>query len=413
MKYVVIQGDGMADFPVEELGGLTPLEKAYAPHLDRLASEGRLGLVRTIPEGMPAGTDVGTMTILGYDLLRFHSGRAPIEAASMGIDLGDEDVAFRCNLVAIDRKAGDGGGAGVMKDFTAGHIASDDAAEIISLLQERLGGDGFDFHAGVSYRHLMVWHGGEDGMTTTPPHDITDRPIAEYLPSGTGAERLSRLSSDARRLIASHPVNARRRAKGETPVTDVWLWGQGRRPAMPTLTSKYGIEGGVITAVDVVGGLGRLAGLRRIEVPGITGFVDTNFRGKGEHALAALDTMDFVFVHVEAPDEAGHMGDAQLKVKSIEELDREVLGTILQGIGRFGEWAVMVLPDHGTPVSTKTHSADPVPFAIMGSAGPTTPKNTAGSGGAYGEREAAATGVMIEDGSTLLDCFLGDRWNEI
>ncbi len=407
MKYVVIQGDGMADFPVASLGGLTPLEKAHTPYLDRLAGEGRLGLVRTIPAGMPAGTDVGTMTILGYDPLRFHSGRAPIEAASMGIDLADDDVAFRCNLVTIDRDAGDNGRAGVMKDFTAGHVSSEEAAEIIGLLQERLGGDGFDFHSGVSYRHLMVWHGGEDGMKTTPPHDITDRPIADHLPSGRGADSLAQLSDAARELIASHPVNERRTARNESPVTDIWLWGQGRRPAIPTLTSKYGIEGGVITAVDVVGGLGRLAGLHRIQVPGITGFVDTNFRGKGEYALAALDTMDFVFVHVEAPDESGHMGDAELKVKSIEELDSQVLGTILEGIGRFEQWAVMVLPDHGTPVSTKTHSADPVPFAILGS------REARGSGCAYGEREAAATGVMIEDGSTLLGRFLGDTWNEI
>ncbi len=403
MKYVVIQGDGMSDFPVESLGGLTPLEKAHTPNLDRLAAEGRFGLVRTIPVGLPPGTDVGTMSILGYDPSKFHTGRSPIEAASMGIDLADDDVAFRCNLITLDGE----GDAAVMNDFTAGHVSSGDASEIIGALEDGLGGSDVEFHPGVSYRHLMVWHGGEAAMATTPPHDITDQKVLPHLASGKGSERLHELMTAARKIIKGHPVNDRREARGEKRVTDIWLWGQGRRPSIPTLTERYGLRGGVITAVDVVAGLGHLAGFERINVPGITGFVDTNFKGKGEYALNALEKFDLVFVHVEAPDESGHMGDADLKVKSIEELDEKVIGTILNGIDRYGDWVMMVLPDHATPVSTKTHSADPVPFAIMGSS------EAVGSGHAYGEREAVSTGVLIDDGYTLLDRFLSNTWKEI
>jgi len=396
MKYVLIQGDGMSDFPVPSLGGLTPLEKARTPNMDRLAAGGRLGLVRTIPTGFASGTDVGTMSILGYDPARFHTGRSPIEAASMGIDLGDADVAFRCNLVTIDQ----GADGEVMADFTAGHISNEDAEEIITALQAALGGEALEFHAGVSYRHCLVWHGGPTGTVTTPPHDITDRPIAPHLARGEGAGEIARLGAEARRIIAAHPVNRRRRERGEKPATDIWLWGQGKRPAVPTLQERFGLTGALITAVDVVGGLGRLAGLDRIDVPGITGFIDTNYVGKGEYALAALEDHDLVFIHVESTDETGHMGDADLKVRAIEDLDEKVIGTVLAGMDRFGEYRVMVLPDHATPVSTKTHAADPVPFAIYDS------RSTVGSGKCYNETEAAKTGDMVEAGHDLLAQFL-------
>jgi 2,3-bisphosphoglycerate-independent phosphoglycerate mutase len=397
MKYVVIQGDGMSDFPVESLGGITPLEKASTPNMDRIAAEGRLGLTRTIPKGMPSGTDVGTMSILGYDPTRYHTGRSPIEAASMGIDLGDEDVAFRCNLVTLDRS----GPEAVMDDFTAGHVTTEDATRILESLQAELGSDELEFHAGVSYRHCLVWHGGPDSTSTTPPHDITDQVVTPHLPAGDRADRIAEVVAAAREVIAGHAVNAERDARGEKPVTDIWLWGQGRRPAVPTLRERYGLSGGLITAVDVVGGLGRLAGLDRIEVPGITGFIDTNYVGKGEYALAALEQHDFVFIHVESTDEAGHMGDADLKVKAIEDLDEKVIGTVLDGIERYGEYRILVLPDHATPVSTKTHADDPVPFAIYDS------ESTSGSGRAYTEKEAAETGDFVEEGHVLLGQFLG------
>lgn len=395
MKYVLIQGDGMSDLPVDSLGGLTPLEKARTPNMDRIAS-GRLGLTRTIPDGFASGTDVGTMSILGYDPARYHTGRSPIEAASMGIDLSASEVAWRCNLVSI----ADGSGHKVMDDFTAGHISTEDAKEIIEAIESRLGGGEVRFYAGVSYRHLMVWDGGPADTVTTPPHDITDRPIAGYLPKGRGAERLEELAAKAREIIAGHRVNRRRAERGEKAVTDIWLWGQGHRPAVPTLRERFGIGGAVITAVDVVGGLGRLAGLERVEVPGITGFVDTNYIGKGEYALAALDECDLVFVHVESPDESGHMGDAELKTKAIEDLDEKVIGTILAGIERFGDYRIMVLPDHATPVSTKTHSDDPVPFAIFDS------REGVASARGYSEREALDGGDMVEHGHELLAQFL-------
>jgi 2,3-bisphosphoglycerate-independent phosphoglycerate mutase len=397
MKYVVIQGDGMSDLPVELLGGLTPLEKAATPNMDRIAFEGRLGLARTIPSGMPAGTDVGTMSILGYDPKRYHTGRSPIEAASMGIDLADDDVAFRCNLVTLDRS----GAEPVMDDFTAGHVTTEDATRIIESLQAELGDEELEFHAGVSYRHCLVWKGGPDSTTTTPPHDITDQLVTAYLPSGDRADRIAEIAAQARAVIESHEVNAERAARGEKPVTDIWLWGQGRRPAVPTLAENFGLSGALITAVDVVGGLGRLAGLTRIDVPGITGFIDTNYVGKGEYALAALEEHDFVFIHVESPDETGHMGDADLKVQAIEDLDEKVIGTILEGISRYGDYRILVLPDHATPVSTKTHTDDPVPFAIYDST------RTSGSGRAYTEKEAAETGDFVEEGHVLLGQFLG------
>ena len=395
MKYVLIQGDGMSDFPVESLGGLTPLEKARTPNMDRLARDGRLGLVRTIPDGFPSGTDVGTMTILGYDPARYHTGRSPIEAASMGIDMGANDVAFRCNLVTIEKRAGNE----VMCDFTAGHISTEEAKEIVEDIGRELGTDDLDFHPGVSYRHCMIWHGGPTATTTTPPHDITDRAVAGYLAKGEGAEEIARLAKAAHNLLAEHPVNRSRGARGERPATDIWLWGQGKKPAVPTLHERFGLTGGLITAVDVVGGLGRLAGLERIDVPGITGFVDTNYVGKGEYALQTLERHDLVFVHVESTDESGHMGDADLKVGAIEDLDAKVIGTILDGIERFGDYRVMVLPDHATPVSTKTHADDPVPFLIFDSRG------GKGSGRAYSEREAGATGDFVEEGHGLLGQF--------
>ena len=386
----------MSDLPVESLGGLTPLEKAHTPNMDMIAAKGRLGLVTTIPEGFAAGTDVGTMSILGYDPARYHTGRSPIEAASMGIELGDDDIAFRCNLVTLEEREGET----VMADFTAGHIGNDEAGELITAIGAELGDGEVEFHPGVSYRHLMVWHGGEDSMETTPPHDITDRGVGGHLPAGTGSERLLELSEGAREILAAHPVNERRRAAGLAPATDIWLWGQGRRSKVPTLAERFGISGGVITAVDVVAGLGRMAGLDRVEVPGITGFIDTNWQGKGDYALAALADHDLIFVHVEATDESGHMGDVALKVESIEKLDDKVIGTILAGMDRYDRWRIMVLPDHATPVSLKTHTADPVPFAILDSAGGT------GSGRAYSEREAAATGESIDEGHILLEQFM-------
>jgi 2,3-bisphosphoglycerate-independent phosphoglycerate mutase len=284
LKYVIIHGDGMADWPCDELGGKTPLEAAHKPNMDLIASRGELGLVATIPEGMPAGSDVGTMTMLGYDPARYHTGRAPIEAASQGIALAPDDVVFRMNLVSL--APGDGGTT-LMNDFTSGHITSEEAAEIVDDIRRELAGDGIEFFKGVSYRHLMVWRNGLTGTQLTPPHDITGKPVGPHLPKGEGADRLSMIMRRAGEILGEHPVNQARREAGKTDASAVWFWGQGKRPVVPTLKDRFGVEGSVISAVDLVNGLGRLADLDVITVPGATGFLDTDYAAKARYRLPA------------------------------------------------------------------------------------------------------------------------------
>ncbi|MGE0680758.1 MAG: cofactor-independent phosphoglycerate mutase [Candidatus Binatia bacterium] len=400
MKYVVLQGDGMADWPVAELGNKTPLEYARTPHMDRIASQGILGLTHTIPEGFPSGSDVGTMSLLGYNPRRYHTGRSPIEAASMGVELGPEDIAFRCNLVTLG--VGDNGQE-IMADFAADHITCEEAAELIRTIHAELGGREVEFHPGVSYRHLMVWHGGKEKMCTTPPHDITGQPTAGCFPEGDGAERLQTLMAQSREILAHHPVNKKRQESGHKPATSIWLWGQGRRPAVPTIQQQFGLEGSVISAVDLVRGIGVLAGLDVINVPGATGFLDTNYLGKGQYGLASLRRKDFLFLHVEATDEAGHMGDADKKVQALQDFDEKVVGTILQGLQEFPEWRVLLMPDHATPVAIKTHSPDPVPFAILSSEDVKKEQNQLVT---YNERCAKATGLVVSEAWTIMERFI-------
>ena len=395
----------MADYPLESLGGKTPLEAAATPHMDWLASHGVFGLAHTIPDGFPPGSDVGNMSILGYDPALYHTGRSPLEAASMGVTLGPEDIAFRCNLVALK---GDADGV-VMEDFTAGHISSEEAAEIVRDLNVDLGGDHIEFHPGVSYRHLMVWRGGEDGMTTTPPHDITDQKVASYLPQGKGSEKLQKLMDSSQTLLARHPINKKREEKGKRRATSIWLWGQGKAPTLPSLKERFGINGGVISAVDIINGLGVYAGLERIPVPGITGFFDTNYKGKGEYGLRALEEKDLIFILVEAPDEAGHMGNTEMKIKSIEEFDEKVVGTLLDGMGRWPDWKILLLPDHPTPIALKTHVPDPVPFALFSSA-----EKQGNKGLGFNEKDAGRTGIVVKKAFKLIDALIeGSKpWTE-
>ncbi|HJQ83818.1 MAG TPA: cofactor-independent phosphoglycerate mutase [Candidatus Binatia bacterium] len=401
MKYLVLQGDGMADEPIAELGGKTPLEHARTPNLDHMASRGILGLTRTIPRGLPPGSDVGTMSVLGYDPARYHTGRSPIEAASMGVELGPEDVAFRCNLVTLETP---GGGVEIMRDFAAGHPPTPEAAEIILDMNRALGREGLEFHPGVSYRHLLVWRKGQHGMRTTPPHDLSDKPVAGHFPEGAGAEVLRDLMERSRAFLAEHRLCRERLERGERTATSIWLWGQGTRPRVPTLHERYGIDGSVIAAVDLVNGLGVLAGLRRISVPGATGYLDTNFLGKAEYGLRALDDRDFLFLHVEAPDEGGHLGDPHKKVEAIENFDQKVVGPILEGLRqRTDEWRMMVLPDHPTPCALKTHTDDPVPFVVYVSGDEQKPR---GLSRGYNERDAREQGIFIPEAHTLLDRLL-------
>lgn len=405
MKYIILQGDGMADWPLENYGGKTPLEIAATPNMDRLASRGVFGLAHTIPEGFPPGSDVGNMSILGYDPALYHTGRAPLEAASVGIDLSPKDIAFRCNLVTI----GGSGSNEVMEDFTAGHITSEEAAEIIRDLNRSLGGDGIEFFPGVSYRNLMVWRSGKEKMETTPPHDITDQAIASHMPSGDGAERLNDLMRRSREVLAKHPVNKKRQDKGERRATTIWLWGQGRAPALPTLKQRFGIDGAVISAVDIINGLGVYAGLERIKVPGATGFFDTNYKGKGEYGVAALERKDLIFIHVEAPDEAGHMGAADKKIEAIENFDAKVVGTVVEKMAGRRDWRLLLLPDHPTPIALKTHVAEPVPFIFYTPEEPQPPKPFG-----YNERDAAKTGVVAPRAHELIDALIGGKkpWTE-
>jgi 2,3-bisphosphoglycerate-independent phosphoglycerate mutase len=401
LKYVIIHGDGMADWPCDELGGKTPLEAAHKPNMDLIASRGELGLVATIPAGMPSGSDVGTMTMLGYDPARYHTGRAPIEAASQGIALAPDDVVFRMNLVSL--KPGDGDGM-LMDDFTSGHITSEEAGRIVDDLRREMAGDGIEFFNGVSYRHLMVWRNGLTGTKLTPPHDITGKPIEPHLPQGEGADRLSNLMHRAGDILREHPVNRDRCAAGKTAPTAVWFWGQGRRPAVPTLKDRFGVEGSVISAVDLVNGLGRLAGLDVITVPGATGFLDTDYAAKARYGIDSLKRRDFLLLHIEAPDEAGHMGRSDYKVEAIERIDELILGPLLDELPSFGEWALLLMPDHATPSILKTHSNEAVPFAILKGG------KTAITGEAsrrYTEAEGGRTGLVLKQGYRLIDSLFG------
>jgi 2,3-bisphosphoglycerate-independent phosphoglycerate mutase len=363
MKYAILLGDGMSDWPVPELGNQTPLQAAHTPHMDRLARHGKTGQAWTIPEGMSTGSDVAALTILGYDTRNLYTGRSPLEAASIGIQLQPTDVALRCNLVVL----GEADGQRTMADFSGGHITTEEARQLIDTLNAELGSEAFRFYPGVSYRHCLVWREGELGMKLTPPHDITGRAIAEYLPSGDGATQLQRLMEASQAIFREHPVNRHRREQGEAAITSIWLWGAGKRPEIPSFRAKYGLTGAVISAVDLHKGLAIYAGLDAISVPGATGWLDTNYAGKVDYALKALRSKDFVFLHVEAPDEAGHQGDVKAKVQAIEDFDAQVVGPMLEGLRKdFEAFRVLLLPDHPTPLALKTHVREPVPIALYG-----------------------------------------------
>jgi 2,3-bisphosphoglycerate-independent phosphoglycerate mutase len=401
MKYVIIHGDGMADWACDELGGKTPLEAAHKPNMDILATRGTLGMVATIPEGMPSGSDVGTMTMMGYDPRRYHTGRAPIEAASQGIEMGPADVVFRMNLVSL--KPGENG-AQVMNDFTAGHITSEEAAQIVADLRGALAGGGIEFFNGVSYRHLVVWRNGTTRTTLTPPHDITGKEVSSHLPVGEGSDRLNDLMRRAAAIMKDHPVNRSRRERGLAEANSIWFWGQGTGLAVPTLKTRFGLEGSVISAVDLVNGIGRLAGLELIKVPGATGFLDTDYGAKGRYGLDSLRKHDFLLLHIEAPDEAGHMGRADLKTEAIEKIDELIIGPMVQGLAAMGDFAILLMPDHATPSKLKTHSPEPVPFALMTSA---DYARKDGAARRYTEGDGAKTGIKVGDGFTLIEALFG------
>ncbi len=366
MKHVVLVGDGMADETIESLGGETPLETARTPYIDQIASQGVVGEVTTVPEGFPPGSDVANLSLMGYDPSVYYTGRAPLEAASMGIPLNDDDVAYRCNLVTLEVV----GPTIFMRDFAAGHISSEDAKTLIEGLNEQFPGEPVTFYPGVSYRHLMVWQSGDDAVQLTPPHDILDQSIENYMPKGPAARKILKWMTISQMFLKHHPINQARMAQGINPANSIWLWGQGKRPSLPTFQGLYALTGGVVSAVDLVKGIGKLAGLETPDVPGATGYLDTNYAGKVAAALKILETGDFVFVHIEAPDEAGHSGILKDKIQAIEDFDTHVVGPIFEALQATHQpFSLLILPDHPTPLSIRTHTNDPVPFLAYDSEG--------------------------------------------
>ncbi len=398
MKYAIVIPDGCADEPQASLGHRTPLQAARKPHIDRLAALGRVGRSNNVPASLTPASDVATLSLFGYDPLRYYTGRAPLEAAAMGIQLGPHDWAIRCNLVTIDREE--------MRDFTAGHIGREEGQALIETLQRELGTPQLEFHPGVSYRNLLVYRGGGAGAfssetKTQPPHDIPDQRIADYLPRGPGQELLRDLMDRSRRVLGDHSINQQRQARGLRPATQIWLWGQGRAPTLPSFQDLYGRSGAIISAVDLVRGVGALLGWRRIDVPGATGYLDTDYAAKGRHAVAALGDYDLVCVHVEAPDEASHEGRTDAKIEALERIDQHIVGPVLDALPGQGDWRMLVSPDHRTPLRTRAHAHGAVPFALAGT-------GIAAAGmSSYDERAADHSPFAYERGHDLMRDFLG------
>jgi 2,3-bisphosphoglycerate-independent phosphoglycerate mutase len=398
MKYAIIIPDGCADEPQESLGGKTPLEAAAIPAMDEIARLGVVGRANHVPASLPAGSDVANLSLLGYNPLEHFTGRAPLEAAAQGIELGPEDWAIRCNLVTVENQS--------MRDFTAGHVSTDEARELLATAQETLGSDVLQFVPGVSYRNLLLYRGAKSkapfstDTRATPPHDLTDKSVLDDYPRGPGSTLLNKLMSESVALFAEHPVNARRREQGKLPATNVWLWGLGRTPKLAPFAEVYGLRGAMITAVDLLRGLAALIGWKRIEVPGATGYTDTDYAAKGRYAVDALKDNDIVCVHVEATDEASHEGDVAAKVKALEEIDRHIVAPVHAALKNLGDYRILVTPDHPTPLRTKTHSHGAVPLAIAG-AGIVPDEFTT-----YDDPTAARSKLSFDEGWRMMRYFV-------
>ncbi|MFH1413791.1 MAG: cofactor-independent phosphoglycerate mutase [Candidatus Omnitrophota bacterium] len=396
MKYIVLVGDGMADYPINELGGRTPLEAADTSNMDYIAREGMLGQVKTIPAKMSPASDVANISILGYDPKKFYTGRGPLEAANLGIDLEEEDVAFRCNLITAS--------ADKLVDYSAGHISSKEAAIIIKFIDQHLGTNRIKFYPGVSYRHLMLAKRGADeyleDLICVPPHDIIGKSISKHLPKGDNAQILIKLMEESRKILDKHEINQVRVDLKENPANMIWLWGQGKKPSMPSFQKQFQVKGSVISAVDLIKGLGKILGLEVINVPGATGYYDTDYEGKAKAAIKSLENNDFVFVHVEAPDEASHNGDLREKITAIERFDQLVVGTVLNAFRDKGGFRILVLPDHATPLSLKTHTSDTIFFGMLGEG------VHKGAFLCYSEKEALKAEILFEEGHELMEYFI-------
>ncbi len=399
MKYAILVADGMSDRPVEALDGKTPLEVAKIPFMNELAQAGRLGTAFTIPKGMSPGSDTANLALLGYDPKKYYTGRGPLEAANIGVKLGDMDAAFRCNLITA---SGD-----ILSDYSAGHITDKESKILMEFVDAKLQDDFVRFYHGRSYRNLMVIRARDRDeleaflkLPCVPPHNMTGESITRNLPKGHGAETLIKFMNSSRQILEKHEINKVRVDLKENPANMIWLWGQGTNPSLPTYKELFGLDGSMISAVDLLKGIGRLIGLDVLDVPGATGYYDTNYKGKGEYAVAALKKNDFVFVHVEAPDEAGHNGDVRQKIEAIENFDKFIVGPALNALKLMKDYRLLVLPDHATPVSVRTHVDDPVPFVIAG-------KGIASSGVlAFSEANAAQSKFKFKNGFSLTEYFI-------
>ncbi len=401
MKYIVILGDGMADYPIDEFGGKTVLDVADKPNIDYMCEHGELGMVKTVQDGMKPGSDVANLSVMGYDTKKYYSGRSPLEAASIGVDMKDTDVTFRCNIVTLSDE--ENYEDKTMVDYSAGEISTEEARELIKAVAAELNSDIVKFYSGVSYRHLMIWDNGSTNVELTPPHDISDRKIKDYLPKGDHADEILELMKKSEKILKEHPVNKKRIAAGKNPATSIWIWGEGRKPLLDNFKDKFGIDGAVISAVDLIKGIAICAGMKSIDVEGATGNVDTNFSGKAEAALKALkDGADFVYIHMEAPDECGHQGDPANKKLSVELIDKKVVGYLREKLAENKmDYKMLIMPDHPTPIKLKTHVSDPVPFVIYDSR-----EEKEGSGMTYTEENGRKTDLYIDEGYTLINRFL-------
>lgn len=401
MKYVVVLCDGMADYPVPALGGKTPMMCAKKPNIDALANKGEVGLVRTVAKGLKPGSDVANMSVLGFDPKLYYTGRSPLEAASIGVQLKDTDVTLRTNLVTLSDA--ENYEDKTMVDYCAGDISTAEAAEIMKDVERHFGNDRFTFYAGVSYRHCLVWANGTTELgDMTPPHDISGRVVGEYLSKSENAKELIAMMKESYDFLMEHPVNKKRIAEGKRPANSIWLWGEGKKPMLPSFYDTFGKKGAIISAVDLLKGIAKCADMEAPEVDGATGYIDTNFEGKAKAAVEALKNgCDFAYIHLEAPDECGHRNEPENKVKAIEMIDSRVLPIVFEGLAEIGEdYKIMVLPDHPTPIVTQTHASDPVPYVIYH-------KNNEKQGvSTVNEETAKATGVFLENGPDIMKNFL-------
>ena len=401
MKYVVVLYDGMADYPVPALGGKTPMMCAKKPLFDSLAKKGEVGLVKTVDDTLKPGSDVANMSVMGFDPLKYYTGRSPLEAVSIGVKLLDDDVTLRCNIVTLSDE--ENYEDKTMVDYSAGDISTAEAAEIIKTVQEVFGNEKYTYYSGVSYRHCLTVHKGTTDLgDMTPPHDISDRVIGPYLSKSENAAELIAMMKKSYDVLKDHPINLKRIAEGKRPANSIWLWGEGNKPILPSFESLYGLKGSVISAVDLLKGIGISAGMSTPDVPGATGYIDTNFEGKAKCALAELESgKDFVYIHIEAPDECGHRNEPENKVRAIELIDEKVLSILLEGLEKYDDYKIMILPDHPTPIVTKTHARDAVPYMIYHKSVPVDGVDT------INEDTAKATGNFIEKGSELMGRFVG------